>query len=72
MKQVILLEPHEVNHLQRGKGLEITTPGGTLMLRFETNGHNSIGAAEDRTCKKCGKVCKNARGLLKHTQVKHG
>lgn len=73
MKQVILLEPHEVSHLQRGKGLEIVTPGGTIVLRFDANGTSTTnGASAIHTCGKCGKVLKNSFGLGLHMLKKHG
>jgi hypothetical protein len=59
MKQIILLEDHEVARLQKGKTLMITTAAGDVGLQFLTrNGFNHDAEAEKSSkslrCDVCG------------------
>ncbi len=75
MKQIVLLEEHEILRLNKGKQLEIITPAGPLVLGFDTHAHNgdiSVNGVKGAKCRKCGRMFKNERGLQGHANRKHG
>src|ERR1035437_1947578 len=88
MKQIILLEDHEVARLQKGKTLMISTQAGDVGLQFLTrNGFNHDGEHNSKPvskpdkefrCDACGATAgvngpfKNQASLSAHKRQAHG
>lgn len=86
MKQILILESHEIERLNRGKTLLISTPGGEIALQFDRidridrtevsqNGHASHGTLKCDICgattRKNGKPFKSQKGVIRHKVVEH-
>jgi hypothetical protein len=82
MKQILILEPHEIERLQRGRTLLISTPQGEIALQFEKASTAAASGPEDALTLKCnlcgtttrkdGKPFHSHASVIRHKVMVHG
>jgi hypothetical protein len=79
MRQILVLEESEVQQLQHGKTLLLSTGAGEIGLQFASNGHSNGHGRRLLKCDICGATHSQVKkqpftafGLMRHKAKLHG